>query len=187
VHSSATVEVEYYPFTEMLVVHRGHITLSAEGQRIPLAANDSAVISYGTACQIEAAPGSVWAFCAATTLKGPSKPGLTRVDQRTVLQPSAAPEAEILIGSTPQCRAFTAFDDPASPLRIGVWDSTPYARGARPHKVHELMTLLEGTVVLGLENGTQLTVNTGDTVFVPLNTPCSWTSTQYVRKFYAVT
>lgn len=39
-----------------------------------------------------------------------------------------------MISSLPQCRSNNLFEDTASTLRIGVWDSTPYERISRPHK-----------------------------------------------------
>jgi uncharacterized cupin superfamily protein len=78
------------------------------------------------------------------------------------------------------------FVEEATNLRIGVWDSTPYTRRARPHMLHELMHLLEGSVTLQVADGTHLTVNSGDTVFVPRGAPCAWKSSAYVRKFYVV-
>ncbi len=49
------------------------------------------------------------------------------------------------------------------------------------------MNLIEGSVTLGIEGGEAVAVKTGDTVFVAQGAPCKWTSTGYVRKFYAVT
>ncbi|MNG07771.1 hypothetical protein D3C84_910890 [compost metagenome] len=86
---------------------------------------------------------------------------------------------------TPQCRSNNLFVEEATNLRIGVWDSTPYTRRARPHTMHELMHLLEGSITLQVADGSHLTVNTGDTVFLALGAPCAWTSSVYVRKFYA--
>lgn len=186
VQISGSVTVEHYPFTEMLVVHRGVITLRSGERTLKIEPGQSAVIGRGTDVQIDAQGGSVWAFCAAARASGTDKSGITLIDHRAALAPSNAPEASILIGPTPQCRSNNLFEDTSSPLRIGVWDSTPYARGARPHKVHELMHLIEGEVELTHEDGTSVVVKPGDTVFVPQGTPCAWTSTVYVRKFYAV-
>jgi len=186
VQASGSVTVESYPFTEMLVVHRGLVTLRSGERKLEIEPGQSAVIGRGTDVQIDAQSGSLWAFCAAARATGPDKSGVTLIDHRAVLAPSAAPEASILIGPTPQCRTNNLFEDSASTLRIGVWDSTPYARGARPHKVHELMHLIEGEVELTQEDGTSVIVKPGDTVFVPQGTPCAWTSKVYVRKFYAV-
>jgi uncharacterized cupin superfamily protein len=78
------------------------------------------------------------------------------------------------------------FIEESANLNVGVWDSTPYTRRERPHKLHELMHLIEGRVILQAADGRELAVNTGDTVFVPKGAPCAWKSTVYVRKFYAV-
>ncbi|MBX8517241.1 cupin domain-containing protein [Pseudomonas cichorii] len=187
VNLSESLSVEDYPYTEMLVVHRGAITLRSGDNCITVSLGESAVIGRGTGLQIEAQPNSQWAFCAATQATGPDKPGITLIEQYAPLTPSSPPEASILIGTAPQCRSNNIFEDTASTLRIGVWDSTPYERFARPHKIHELMHLIEGSVDLQLENGPTLSVKPGDTVFVAQGAPCKWTSTVYVRKFYAVT
>ncbi|MCD5970862.1 cupin domain-containing protein [Pseudomonas quasicaspiana] len=177
---------EAYPFTEMLVVHKGRVSLRVNGEALEARPGESVVIEQGVACRIDAADGSLWAFCALSGSAPSTQPALTWIDKRVALAPSAAPEASILIGPTPQCRSHNAYEDSNSSLRIGVWDSTPYARGGRPHKVHELMHLIEGQVTLTDAAGTALTVNTGDTVFVPQGASCAWESTVYVRKYYVV-
>ncbi|EGH99464.1 cupin domain-containing protein [Pseudomonas syringae] len=179
--------VEAYPYTEMLVMHRGSVTLTSGTGSITLSTGESAVIGRGTQVRIDAQPESLWAFCASTQASGPDKSGITALDRLALLTPSSPPDPSIMISPLPQCRSNNLFEDTASTLRIGVWDSTPYERISRPHKIHELMNLIEGRVVLSLENGPSLTVNTGDTVFVAQGAPCKWTSTGYVRKFYAVT
>lgn len=186
VSASGVRNSDTYPFTEMLVVHRGRVSLRVNGEALEAGPGDSVVIEQGVACQIDAAEGSLWAFCALSGSAPSTQPALTWIDKRVALAPSAAPEASILIGPTPQCRSHNAYEDPNSSLRIGVWDSTPYARGGRPHKVHELMHLIEGQVTLTGADGTPLTVNTGDTVFVPLGASCAWQSDVYVRKYYVV-
>lgn len=183
---SGTLTVEQYPFTEMLVVHRGVVTLQGAEQAVEVHPGQAVVIGRGTALRLIASPDSLCAFCAAILAGGEDKPGIFPIDARAVLAPSASPEAPVLIGPAPQCRANNLFEDSASPLRIGVWDSTPYARIARAHKVHELMHVLEGTVELTDAEGNGLTVKTGDTVFVSKGAVCAWNSTVYVRKYYAV-
>lgn len=186
VQASGLWRCEQYPFSEMLVVHRGQVSVQAHGETVEAGPGGSLVIERGLACSIEAAADSLWAFCAVTVADSPAQPGLTLLDRYVALAPSAAPEAAILIGPTPQCRSNNAFEDANSSLRIGVWDSTPYTRGGRPHKVHELMHLIEGQVLLTGADGTGLQVNTGDSVFVPQGAPCAWQSIGYVRKYYAV-
>lgn len=186
VQFSGDAVIEDFPHSETLVVHAGHVVLSSAEQTLELGVGASAVIGRGTRLSVQASDNSEWAFCALDLPDAPARPGLTFLDPHTLLNPSAAPEPAILIGPTPQCRALNLFDDAATELRIGLWDSTPYARHGRPHKLHELMHLLEGSVTLQDDKGIDVTVNTGDTVFVAKNAPCAWTSTVYVRKVYAV-
>lgn len=183
---SGEAVIDAFPHSETLVVHAGHVRLSSAEQTLDLSVGSSAVIGRGTRLRVQASAGSVWAFCAVDQADAPACPGLTMLDRHTLLNPSAAPEPQILIGPTPQCRALNLFDDAVTELRIGLWDSTPYARHGRPHKLHELMHLLEGRVTLQDNEGGEVTVNTGDTVFVAKGAPCAWTSTVYVRKVYAV-
>ncbi|MGH8388653.1 MAG: cupin domain-containing protein [Pseudomonas sp.] len=184
VDTGKTLDIEDFPHTEVIVVHTGHVTLKTREQTLELAVGASAVIGRGTALRIEAQAGSQWAFCAMAT-EVPT-PGLTWLDPLALLSPSAAPEPQILIGPTPQCRSRNAFEDAATDLRVGVWDSTPYERRGRAHKLNELMYLIEGSVTLQAADGSSVTVNTGDSVFVAQGAPCAWKSTRYVRKVYAV-
>lgn len=186
VRFSGNTVIEDFPHSETLVVHAGHMVLSSAGQTLQLGVGASAVIGRGTQLTVQANDHSEWAFCALNLADAPARPGLTFLDPCTLLNPSAAPEPAILIGPTPQCRALNLFDDAATELRIGLWDSTPYTRHGRPHKLHELMHLLEGSVTLQDDQGSDLTVNPGDTVFVAKGAPCAWESTVYVRKVYAV-
>lgn len=186
VKASGRFSVDAYPSNEMIVVHAAGVTLRSQAQTLQLKPGESAVITRGTALEFEAQPGAIWAFCADTQLVEANNPGLTALPAHTLLSPSAAPDEEILLSPTPQCRSRNLFVEEATNLRIGIWDSTPYTRKARPHKLHELMHLLEGSVTLQSADGADLTVNTGDTVFVPLNAPCAWKSSVYVRKVYVV-
>lgn len=184
VQASGQFSVDEYPYSETIVVHAGQVTLQSQDGTLQLNPGDSAVIARGTSVQVEAQPDSLWAFCADTQPVEACNPGLTTLPPQTLLSPSAAPGTEILLSPAPQCRSHTLFVEDATNLRIGVWDSTPYTRRARPHMLHELMHLIEGSVTLQVADGTHLTVNTGDTVFVPRGTPCAWKSSVYVRKFY---
>jgi uncharacterized cupin superfamily protein len=177
-------DIADFPHTEVIVVHAGHVTLKTPELTLEVGVGASAVIGRGTALRIEAHPGTQWAFCASTT-EAPT-PGLTLLDPLAMLSPSSAPEPQILIGPTPQCRSRNAFENAATNLRVGVWDSTPYERHGRAHKLNELMYLIEGSVTLQAPDGTSMTINTGDSVFVAQGAPCAWKSTGYVRKVYAV-
>jgi len=176
-------EVVDYPLTEMLVVHAGELSVVSGEQVVHLKAGGSVVIARGTAFTLDAGAEALWAWCATRAHAG-AKPGLTVLDRHAHLSPSAPPGDDILISQAPQCRAQGAFEEGA--LRIGVWDSTAYERRSRGHLCHELMHLTEGQVTLRLDQGRELVVNPGDTVFVAKGARCGWLSQGYVRKFYAV-
>lgn len=186
VRFSGDTTSDAFPHSETLVIHAGRVVLHSGQQRLELQVGDSVVIGRGTRLSVQADVGSEWAFCSVDVGEAAGQPGLTWLDPRTPLTPSAAPDAQILIGPAPQCRALNLVDEAASQLRVGVWDSTPYARQARPHPLHEWMTLLEGSVTLRDAAGEAVTLNRGDTVFVPKGAACAWDSAVYVRKVYAV-
>lgn len=139
VEVSGQTRVDHYPFSEMIVVHAGAVTLRSQEQTLQLKPGESAVIARGTAVEIDAQPDSRWAFCADTQAIEASNPGLTALPALALLSPSAAPDDEILLSPAPQCRSYNLFVEQATDLRIGVWDSTPYTRRARPHKLLSLI------------------------------------------------
>jgi uncharacterized cupin superfamily protein len=183
---SGTIEIGSFPHAETMIVVAGRLSLAVEGaSALELASGGGAVVARGTALRLEAAPGARWVFCAATG-EASAAPGITVLSAEAALSPSAAPAPEVLLGPTPQCRSFNAFTDEAARLRAGIWDSTPYRRVSRPHRVNELMHILAGNVDLTGGDGTVTRVRPGDTVFVAHGAPCAWESRAHVAKFYVV-
>lgn len=183
---AGVVESASFPHSETMIVVTGRLSLSVAGApSLDLAPGAAAVVARGSALRLEAAPGTRWAFCAATG-ESAAAPGVTALPADATLSPSAPPPAEFLVGPVPQCRSFNAFTDEAARVRAGIWDSTPYQRVSRPHRVNELMHILAGSVDLTGEDGTVTRVGQGDTVFVAHGAPCAWDSDVHVAKFYVV-
>jgi uncharacterized cupin superfamily protein len=185
------LDVAAYPHTELAIVSEGALlveTGAATGAPITtrLTAGQAVVLSRGAACRLRADGPVGWSFCAALAPTAKPAPQGLAIDTQAALSPSAPPAADVLLGPVPACRSANAFSDTATGLRVGVWDSTPYARRAVPHRVSELMHILEGAVTLTDEFGIDVRVAAGDTVFVPRGTLCAWTSTVPVRKIYAI-
>ncbi|KFC70558.1 hypothetical protein FG93_03010 [Bosea sp. LC85] len=175
-----------FPHIEFVVVVAGLLRLAETGKTaLELTPGRGAVIARGTSLKIEAAPGTRFVFCAMTGATS-ATPGLQEILADAPLSPSAAPPVEMLIGPTPQCRSFNAFTDEASRFRAGTWDSTPYHRISRPHRVNELMHLVAGSVELTGADGSITRVEQGDSVFVVQDAPCAWESSVHVAKFYVV-
>ena len=73
-----------------------------------------------------------------------------------------------------------------SQYRAGTWDSTPYHRVIRPHRLNEFMYLLEGGVRFASPDGSVLSTSAGDALFVPQGARVGWESSERVAKIYVV-
>jgi uncharacterized cupin superfamily protein len=180
------LDVASFPHIETIVVVAGELTLTEAGAApLVLGAHDGAVIGSGTALRIEAGSRARFVFCAAACDK-PTKRGLVALRAEADFKPSATLPAEVLLGPAPQCRSDNVFADDAAQYLAGTWDSTPYHRIVRPHRVNEFMHLVAGSVRLAAPDGSVLSVGTGDAVFVPQGAPIGWESSDRVAKFYVV-
>jgi uncharacterized cupin superfamily protein len=182
------IEIPSWPHTEMFVVSKGEVRIENSGNIQTLLPGQGGVIGFGSRAVIEAEADSVWTFFVSVPASVPAEhnAGPVLLDARAALSPSSPPPASALIGPAPSCRRFEAFADVATTQSVGVWEATPYAREVRPHKVHELMHILSGSVELSEPDGRIVTVRKGETVFVPKGAQCGWNSQELVRKFFAV-
>lgn len=180
------MEVAAYPHIETLVVVEGELSLAASGSApLVLRRGEAAVIDRGTALRVQAAVRTRFVFCAAATAtQGPR--GITPLRAEAHWKPSNPPPAEVLLGPSPQCRSDNVFTDEATDFRAGTWDSTPYHRIVRPHRLNEFMHLLAGGVRFASPDGSVLSTSAGDALFVPQGTPIGWESSERVAKFYVV-
>ena len=180
------LNVARFPHTETLVVVDGELSLSADGAapRV-LGRGEGAVIARGTALRIAAESRTRFVFCAASA-EGPNNPGIKPLRADANFKPSNPPPAETLLGPTPQCRSDNVFIDEQADYRAGTWDSTPYHRIVRPHRLNEFMFLLAGGVRFARPDGSVLSAQAGDAVFVAQGAPIGWESSERVAKFYVV-
>jgi uncharacterized cupin superfamily protein len=183
---SGEVDVARFPHTETLVVVDGELRLRAPGAApLVLGRGTGAVIARGTPVRIDAAARVRFVFCAAAC-DGHAKPGLVPLRADADFKPSTPPPAEALLGPTPECRSDNIFADEQARYRAGTWDSTPYHRIVRPHRMNEFMHLLAGGVRFASPDGSVLSASAGDALFVPQGTPIGWESSERVAKFYVV-
>ncbi|AOJ77254.1 cupin domain-containing protein [Burkholderia ubonensis] len=180
------LDVPSYPHIETIVVVEGALTLDAAGgARLVLGPGQGAVIGAGTALRIGAASPVRLVFCAAACAQ-PTKRGLFPLRADADFKPSASLPAEVLLGSAPQCRSDNVFIDDGAGYCAGTWDSTPYHRIVRPHRVNEFMFLLAGSVRFAAPDGSVLSLGAGDALFVPRGASIGWESRERVAKFYVV-
>jgi uncharacterized cupin superfamily protein len=180
------LEVASFPHIETIVVVEGELTLTAAGAApLVLGPQAGAVIGYGTALHIQAGSRVHFLFCAAACDK-PTKRGLIPLRADADFKPSATRPAEVLLGPAPQCRSDNVFTEDGAEYRAGTWDSTPYHRIVRPHRVNEFMHLLAGSVRFASPDGSVLSAGAGDALFVPRGASIGWESSDRVAKFYVI-
>jgi uncharacterized cupin superfamily protein len=178
------LEIASFPHIETIVVVEGELTLTATGSGpLRVGPQAGAVIGCGTALRIQAASPARFVFCAAACDK-PTKRGVVPLRADAVLKPSATLPAEVLLGPAPQCRSDNVFTDDGAQYLAGTWDSTPYHRIVRPHRVNEFMHLLAGGVRFAAPDGSLLSASAGDALFVPQGASIGWESSERVAKFY---
>lgn len=178
------LEVASFPHIETIVVVEGELTLTAAGAApLVLGPQAGAVIGCGTALRIQAESGARFVFCAAACER-PTKTGVVALRADANFKPSNSLPAEVLLGLPPQCRSDNVFTDDAAHYLAGTWDSTPYHRIVRAHRLNEFMHLVAGSVRFAAPDGSVLSAGTGDALFVPQGAPIGWESSDRVAKFY---
>ena len=79
------------------------------------------------------------------------------------------------------------FETSDESILVGVWECAPCREEIDAYPVHEMMTVLSGSVTLtDPESGNAETFTAGDTFFVPKGTPCIWEITETLRKYYMI-
>jgi uncharacterized cupin superfamily protein len=104
-------------------------------------------------------------------------------EQMTLLEET---DPLIIEGDKPTQRDYIYFTNDAGDMFVGLWDSTPFDSKMAPFPWHEFVLLLEGEIVITEEDGTVNRFVKGDTFFLPKGTICSWKTTGYVKKYYAI-
>ncbi len=79
--------------------------------------------------------------------------------------------------------AYTTDDES---ILTGVWECAPCKEEIEAYPVHEMMTVLGGSVTVTNAEGNAETYEAGDTFFIPKGTPCTWQITKTLRKFYMI-
>lgn len=91
-----------------------------------------------------------------------------------------------LVSGEPVQRGHLYDEDPDAGYLAGVWDCTAFVDRMIPYSVDEFMFLLEGSVLLRLPDGSEVTVEAGQAFMIPKGLECQWTQSGYVRKFFMI-
>ena len=68
----------------------------------------------------------------------------------------------------------------------GVWECAPCREDIEAYPVHEMMTVISGSVTMTNADGSSETFTAGDTFFIAKGTKCVWEVTETLRKFYMI-
>jgi len=149
-------------------------------------AGEALVLPKGFSGILSCSPQTCWFYCVMYSGEAGVGHEAIRLDATLPRPESPGPAQAVLIGHPPQCHALNLFTDPTG-MRAGVWDvSTPCERNYVPHKVNELMHVIEGEMIMTHRNGTSVVVKAGDAIFVPKEAPYAWKSRVKVVKYYCV-
>lgn len=109
-----------------------------------------------------------------------------RLDPRPRMEPSnlAPPEAFTTDDRTELIH--THFATPDESISVGTWESAPTREEIDAYPVHEMMTVISGSLTLTHADGRVETFTAGDTFFIAKGTPCTWEITETLRKFYMI-
>lgn len=178
------IAVASYPHIETIVVVEGELTLTVNAAPpLVLGPQQGVVIGCGTSLDLHASSRTRLVFCAAACGQ-PMQHGVFPLRADADFKPSGTLPPEVLFGPPPDCRSDNVFLDDSAQYSAGTWDSTPYHRIVRPHRSNEFMHLVAGGVRFATPDGSVLSTETGDSIFVPKGAPIGWESSERVAKFY---
>ena len=107
-------------------------------------------------------------------------------DLSSGMQPSdmTPPEAFTTEDHSELNHTFFATGDES--ILTGVWECAPCKEEIDSYPVHEMMTVISGSVTLSNANGDSETFTPGDVFFIAKGTQCTWHITEKLRKFYMI-
>ena len=87
---------------------------------------------------------------------------------------------------TPEQYGYLCDEDEEIGYLAGVWECTPFDDYPGPYEVDEYMLLLEGSVVMALSDGTDVTIRAGEAFVLPQGLECQWKMPERVRKIFMI-
>lgn len=107
-------------------------------------------------------------------------------DPTTGMQPSSLTPPEAFTGDDRSELNHTFFATKNESILSGVWECAPCKEEIASYPVHEMMTVISGSVSLTGADGQSETFTAGDSFFIPKGTACTWQITETLRKFYMI-
>jgi uncharacterized cupin superfamily protein len=103
------------------------------------------------------------------------------------MQPSNLTAPEAFTSDDRKERNHTFFATTDESVLSGVWECAPCKEEIESFPVHEMMSVISGSVTVTSAEGKAETFTSGDVLFMPKGTKCTWHITETLRKFYMIT
>lgn len=107
-------------------------------------------------------------------------------DPSSGMQPSGMTPPEAFTTGDLSELNHTFFATGDESILTGVWECAPCKEEIDSYPVHEMMTVISGSVTLSNANGDSETFTAGDVFFIAKGTQCTWHITEKLRKFYMI-
>jgi uncharacterized cupin superfamily protein len=188
--SPFTSVFQSYPFNEFMLILEGSVTIvEPDGRETKIRSGEAFAIPQGLNCQWKQAEHvrkyyAIFEETSGRQVVDHSALRVVRPDPRGNLAKSSSPPTELLLSQVPVQHAHEWFLDATGQWAIGVWDTTAYRRKPISFPHHELMHILEGSVIIADEAGETHSFAAGDTFLIPRGTVCDWECSEYLRKIY---
>lgn len=91
-----------------------------------------------------------------------------------------------LVSGEPVQKGHLCDEDESEDYSVGVWDCTAFVDQPGPYPVDEFMLLLEGSVVMAMPDGEEITVSAGEAFVIPKGLDCQWKMPETVRKIFMI-
>ncbi len=80
----------------------------------------------------------------------------------------------------------TLFETEDGKILSGVWECAPCVEDIEAYPVHEMMTVISGSLTVTNADGTAETFTSGDSFYIAKGTKLRWEITDRLRKFYMI-
>ncbi|WP_306117059.1 MULTISPECIES: cupin domain-containing protein [unclassified Roseovarius] len=115
-----------------------------------------------------------------------SQHGFRLVPNPEGMEPSTMTPAEAFTTADHSEINLTSYATEDESILAGVWECAPCREEIDAYPVHEMMTVISGSVTLTHPDGRSETFRAGDTFFIAKGSPCVWEITETLRKFYMI-
>jgi len=95
------------------------------------------------------------------------------------------PDAAKVLSGDPAQQAWNHYSDPSNRFHAGIWQGEPGSARVT-YTEHELCHLLEGSIVLRGDDGSERRFTAGDAFVIPAGFTGVWETLETCRKIYAI-